>query len=113
MRTALSALIAALLLVPSAGSTTMSTAVLRVVRTSPFTVHGWRFHPTERVVVTVIAKGTTRARTTTAGAAGAFTVMFAALKLNDCDPYAVHAVGNEGSRATFKPVQPQCGADPG
>ena len=108
MRVALGTVFLLLVLAPAAGSTTASTASLRVVDTSPFTVHGWRFQPNERVLVTVAAKET-RSRTISAGPSGTFTVRFVSLRLGECDLYRVRAVGDEGSQAVLKPAPPQCG----
>jgi hypothetical protein len=94
----------------TASGTTTSPAVL-VTSKAPLTVRGLHFRPGERVTVTLLMRGPrTAVRRTAATATGGFRATFATVSVGDCDSFAVRAVGNLGSRASYKPPRPVCGA---
>jgi hypothetical protein len=80
---------------------------LRLVDTSPVAFRGTGFKAHERVRVSVYA-GTRATRRATAGLRGGFTVRFAGLNPNPCAGFSAVAVGNEGSRASFKRPPGEC-----
>jgi hypothetical protein len=111
MRIALGVALAVVALAQPAESAMTRSASLRVVDMSPFTVHGWRFQPGERVVVSVSGTAAKRSATVTATSAGTFTRRFPALRLGECDIYRVRAVGSKGSKAFLTPPPPSCGTE--
>jgi hypothetical protein len=68
---------------------------------SPVAFRGTGFKPHERVRVSVYAGGRA-AKRVEAGARGGFVVRFASLDPNACSGFFASAVGNNGSRASFK-----------
>jgi hypothetical protein len=82
---------------------------LRLVDTSPVAFRGTGFEAHERVRISVYA-GTRATRRVTAGLRGAFTVRFAGLDPSACAGFSALAVGNEGSRASFKRPPGMCPA---
>jgi hypothetical protein len=84
--------------------------LLRVPNTAPFSVQGTGFVPSERVTVSVLS----HVKTTIVRAKGAFLVHFWSLKVSDCQVFVVRAVGNRGTRATFrrKLNTEECGPPP-
>jgi hypothetical protein len=76
-----------------------------LVDVSPLVVGGARFQPREHVRVTYSSK-TSRSKTVIATAAGRFRASFATT-LGACEPYAITAVGDRGSRAIMK-FMPEC-----
>ena len=81
--------------------------VLRLVDTSPVTFRGAGFEADEHV--RVLFTGTTRAvRRVVASAQGRFVVRFAGADANACTGFSATAVGDRGSRATFKRAPGQC-----
>ena len=101
------ALAATVATLASARATTRPT--LRLVDASPVAFRGTGFKAHERVRVSVYA-GTRATRRTTAGLRGRFTVRFAGLDPNACAGFSAVAVGNEGSRASFKRAPGMCPA---
>lgn len=88
---------------------TGSRPALRLVDTSPVTFLGAGFKPGERVRVTFV--GTTRdTRQTVASARGAFVIRLPGVDGTACTGFSATAVGNHGSRATFKRAPGQCPA---
>jgi hypothetical protein len=80
---------------------------LRLADTSPLTFRGVGFEAGEHVRVTFL--GTTRAvHRVVATALGRFVVRFAGVDANACAGFSVIAVGDDGSRATFKRAPGQC-----
>jgi hypothetical protein len=71
---------------------------LRVPDTAPFSVRGTGFVPSERVTVSVLS----HAKTAVVLANGTFLVHFWSLRVGDCQVYIVRAVGNRGTKATFR-----------
>ena len=82
------------------------TARVRVLDTTPFTVHGTGFVARERVTVSVLVN-TRRAHMVSANSAGTFKTTFPALKLESCVGYEVQARGSRGSSAIWN-VIPEC-----
>ena len=81
--------------------------VLRLVDASPVTFRGTGFEADEHVRVAFV--GTTRAvRRIVASAQGRFVVRFAGADANACSGFSAIAVGDRGSRATFKRAPGQC-----
>jgi len=81
--------------------------VLRLVDTSPVTFRGAGFEADEHVRVVFI--GRTRAvRRVVASAQGRFVVRFAGVDADACTGFSATAVGDRGSRATFKRAPGQC-----
>ena len=76
---------------------------------SPVAFRGVGFKPGERVRVSVYA-GERATKRLTAGARGGFVVRFAGLDPNACTGFSAVAVGNEGSRASFKRAPGVCPA---
>jgi hypothetical protein len=86
---------------PSTTSAARSTPVLHLLAGYPVAVRGTGFKARERVVVT--ARGGKRlVRRTTASSRGAFTMSLPGVDTGACNGFSVTAVGNHGSRATFK-----------
>jgi hypothetical protein len=104
MRLALALILFALIASTAVAAT--SRARLAVTATSPMSVQGTGFRPTERVTVTVMAKDTGR-KTVTANAQGRFTVRFPGVSIQRCEGYVIRAKGTRGSLAVFK-VMPAC-----
>ena len=102
----LAAIAAAGTLCTGAGSTT-SRAVLRLVDTSPVTLRGAGFKAHEHVKVTLVAR-TSAVRRTVATAGGILFVRFAGANPNECTGFSAIAVGNLGSRATYKRAPGMC-----
>ena len=104
----LAAALAAVALAAGASSGAAGPA-LRLADGAPATVVGYRFHPSERVTVTL----TTRARhvrTVAASSTGGFRVTFTKVALTSaCSGWTVTARGDAGSRAAIvgKPL-PDC-----
>jgi hypothetical protein len=76
---------------------------------SPVAFRGTGFKPGERVRISVYA-GERATKRTAAGARGRFVVRFAGLDPNACSGFSALAVGNEGSRASFKRAPGMCPA---
>ncbi|MGB2951906.1 MAG: hypothetical protein WBB74_00780 [Gaiellaceae bacterium] len=84
-----------------------SRPALRLVDSSPLIVRGTGFKVRERVRV-VFEGGTRVTRTTIADARGRFVVRLRGVDANACAGFSIRAVGNRGSRATFKRAPGQC-----
>ena len=82
---------------------------LRLIDTDPvaFRGIGFKAHEQVRVVVYAGERATERA---TAGLRGGFVVRFAGLDPSACAGFSASAVGNKGSRASFKRAPGQCPA---
>jgi len=90
---------------PSAAG--VSRPVLRLVDSSPVTFRGAGFVPNEHVRVVLVEK--TRAyRSVVASAEGRFVVRFPGADANDCMGFSAIAVGDRGSRATYKRAPGEC-----
>jgi hypothetical protein len=98
-----------LVLAAVAGGASSTLARLRLMDTSPVTFRGTGFKPHERVRV-VVAAGARAVKWTTAGLGGGFILHFSGLNPNACTAFGALAVGNEGSRATFKRAPGVCAA---
>jgi hypothetical protein len=79
-----------------------STAKLRVVSLSPFTVRGEQFNPRESVLVTLRSGRQWAERHARASSGGSFVVAFRAVIVRRCAGFAVHAVGSLGSVAVLQ-----------
>ena len=82
---------------------------LRLVDAGPVVLRGTGFKAREHVRVAVYAQ-TRAAKRVTANLHGTFTVRFAGLDPNACAGFSATAVGDEGSRASFKRPPGQCPA---
>jgi hypothetical protein len=87
--------------------TQASQARLRLVDTDPVTLRATGFKPSEHVRITAFMKES-RIRRAVAGAAGGFTMRFPELNSNACTGFSVTAVGDRGSRATYKRAPGMC-----
>jgi len=94
---------AAVLLFPAVSRPAADRPTLRLMESAPFVLRGMHFQPGEHVTVTVAGK-TLHRKSTTAGAAGSFTVTFAGVSGDDCRIYGFHAIGDRGSSASFRMV---------
>jgi hypothetical protein len=101
---ALAASVAAL---ASARATTRPT--LRLMDARPVVFRGLGFKAHESVRVSVYA-GERVTKRVTSGARGGFVVRFSNLDPNSCTGFGAVAVGNEGSRASFKRAPGMCPA---
>lgn len=82
---------------------------LRLMDAEPVAFHGAGFKARERVRVVVVA-GTRAAKSVTASAGGSFVVRFTGVGASSCAGFTATAIGNDGSRATFKRAPGQCPA---
>ena len=82
---------------------------LRLLDADPVAIRGTGFKAHERVRVTVYA-GELAAKRVVAGSRGRFVVRFPALDPNACSGFWASAVGNQGSRASFKRSPGMCPA---
>jgi hypothetical protein len=103
----------AALAVGGTGSAATPAPSIRVVARAPLIVAGTNFKPGEIVTVTVVAQRSAaplhrRATSRT----GSFRLRFPAVAIGECDAYGIRAVGNKGSRATYKPPRFMCGTEP-
>jgi hypothetical protein len=96
---AVAALAASVVTLAAARGTTRPT--LRLMDASPVAFRGFGFKAHERVRVSVYA-GARATKRVTAGARGRFVVRFPTLDPNACVGFSASAIGNEGSRASFK-----------
>jgi hypothetical protein len=83
------------------------TPSLHIIESSRLTVRGTGFKAREHVTVSVVARSTARRRVV-ASPSGRFTVAFSGVSPNDCAGFSISAVGNRGSRASFKRAPGQC-----
>lgn len=81
--------------------------VLRLVDTSPVTFRGAGFAANEHVRV-VLAEKSRTVRRVVASAEGRFLVRFPGADANECMGFSAIAVGDRGSRATYKRAPGQC-----
>jgi hypothetical protein len=89
----------------SAGAT--ARPALRLVDASPLALRGTGFKAREHVRVSVYA-GERASKRTTASLRGRFTVRFAGLDPSVCAGFSASAVGDKGSRASFKRAPGMC-----
>lgn len=102
MRLITTFLVAATLLGAGARASALTLPKPRLaVETNPVIVLGRNFRAGERVRVTLTVLET-HVHTVTASAAGAFSVRFRGVTIGGCSSYIATAVGNRGSRASFK-----------
>ena len=85
------------------------TAALRLVEAQGVTFRGTGFRSGERVRVDVIAQRRWSA-TVVADSKGVFTVTFPRAHDNACAEFGATAIGNRGSRASFKRAPGECPA---
>jgi hypothetical protein len=107
-------LVLAALALASSGSDAVATGgksrpLLRVLETSPLVIRGVAFKPHEHVRAVVFANSRV-VRLATASGAGTFTLRFLSVDANACAGFTVTAIGDHGSRATFKRPPGQCAA---
>jgi hypothetical protein len=108
LATSLVALFLALTLLGAAAAGSRPT--VRVADAGVLTLRGAGFRPGEHVRVSVVAGTARAAKRVTASAAGAFRVRFPRLSENACAAFGVTAVGDRGSRASFKRSPGMCPA---
>jgi hypothetical protein len=85
--------------------------MLRVSDDSPAAFRGAGFRANEHVkVVAAVIGGGRVVQRVTAGASGRFAVRFRGMNANSCRGFVITAVGDRGSRATFKRAPGQCPA---
>jgi hypothetical protein len=99
--------IAALAVTALASARAATRPALRLMDASPVAFRGVGFKARERVRVSVYA-GERATKRLTAGARGGFVARFAGLDPNSCTGFSAVAVGNEGSRASFKRSPGMC-----
>jgi hypothetical protein len=83
-------------------------AKLQLTDRGPLTLKGIRFLSRERVRVTVTMDGHPYVRWVRASRPGTFAVRFGDVHVDRCSGFIARAVGNGGSRASFKLPQPLC-----
>ena len=105
MRAAAAAVLVLLLALP-AGAAQPRRATLKLDELAPLIVEGRSFGARERVVLTATAPSAQRMLGIVARRNGSFTARFA-LRLDQCTPLTVRAVGSRGSRAILQ-VEPGC-----
>jgi hypothetical protein len=93
-------------LLPVAAGASTTAAHVSVSALTPVTVRGTSFRPSERVRLTVSAKGS-HTKTVIANARGNFKATFTGFSIGRCDAYLVRAKGSRGSSA-FLRVIPEC-----
>jgi hypothetical protein len=98
---------AAALAVSVASARAVARPALRLMDASPVAFRGTGFKPHERVRVSVYAGGRA-AKRVEAGVRGGFVVRFSSLDPNACSGFSALAIGNEGSRASFKRAPGMC-----
>jgi hypothetical protein len=101
-------LVAAAVVVGSAGAT--SRATLRVADAGPVVLRGAGFHAGEHVRVSVVAGMQRASKRVTTRPAGRFTVRFASLSADACAAFGASAIGDKGSRAFYKRAPGMCPA---
>ena len=110
MRLVVSSLLVAAVLGTATGLAAHGASV-KVVRAAPLTIRGKGFHSNERVVLTAAVNGR-HVRVVHASPSGGFRVVFRRVRLERCAPFAVTAIGDQGSRAAARyalecPVAPR------
>ena len=108
-RVALLAAAAVLAVATLASARAATRPALRLMDASPVAFRGVGFKPHERVRVSVYA-GERATKRAVAGVRGRFVVRFSNLDPNACSGFSAIAVGNEGSRASFKRSPGMCPA---
>jgi hypothetical protein len=91
----------------TAGDATTTHPRLRLLDTASVSFHGIGFQSRERVRVAAYIRERTVKRVVV-GPRGGFVVRFADLQADRCAAFSAVAVGNQGSRATFKRPLPEC-----
>lgn len=94
---------AALIAAPAASAAPPKLSIERL----PFTVHGFRFAPNERVKVTVITNAR-RSVTVKTGSNGRFTLVLRDVLLPRCGTFSVRATGARGDTAFYKSPRVRC-----
>jgi hypothetical protein len=74
---------------------------------SPLVLRGGGFRPKERVVV-IVAAHRRVSRRTVASRRGTFELVFPGVDSSNCSGFSATAVGNRGSRASYKRAPGQC-----
>jgi len=92
----------------TAGATVRPT--LRLADSDPVMFRGAGFVPGEHVRVFVVAGREHAAKRLTARPTGRFTVRFTSLDPNACAAFGATAIGDKGSRATYKRAPGMCPA---
>lgn len=87
-----------------------SRPVLRLADDEPLMFSGSGFRASEHVKVVAIA-GERAARSVTAGSSGRFSVRFRGMDADACRGLTAIAIGDRGSRATYKRAPGQCPTD--
>jgi hypothetical protein len=100
--------VAAAVAVGSGGAS--SHATLRLADSGPVVLRGAGFAAGEHVRVSVVAGAEHATKRMTARPAGRFTVRFASLSANACAAFGATAIGDKGSRATYKRAPGMCPA---
>jgi hypothetical protein len=101
-KTAITALLAALIVAPGAGTATQK-PTLRLVSVEPLMIMGVRFDPAATVNVRVWTTGKTWTRQTEVGPRGRFTLRIPAATSRRCGAWlAVLATASDGTRAGLK-----------
>ncbi len=80
---------------------------LRLADASPLALRGNGFRPKEHVVVIVSARRRV-SRRTVASRGGTFELVFPGVDASNCSGFSATAVGNRGSRASYKRAPGQC-----
>ena len=80
---------------------------LRPVDLDPLTLRATNFRANERVKLLFSAPRVSSSRVVRAGPRGGFRVVYR-VAIGRCDPVVVQAIGNRGSRATFRHDVPEC-----
>jgi hypothetical protein len=81
---------------------------LQLIDRQPLTLKGSRFRARERVRVTVTLNDHAYVRWTRASRPGTFAVRFGDVHVDRCSGFIARAIGNGGSRASYKLPQPLC-----
>ena len=81
--------------------------VLRLAEPAPLTLNGAGFRANEHVRVVAIA-GKRATQSATAGVRGRFAVRFRGMAADTCRGLTATAIGDKGSRATYKRAPGEC-----
>jgi hypothetical protein len=93
----------------SAGSGARSApARLRLVDTDPVTLRATGFKAHEHARLSISADKVSVRRSATAGSGGGFTMRLPGVDANACTGFSVTAIGDRGSRATYKRAPGMC-----
>ena len=92
---------------PAAAPMTVRPA-LSVATPGVVTIAGTRFKPNERVTLRLSGLGQPRVKIVVTSAGGRLSARFLQ-DVPDCTPFTVSAIGNRGSRVSFREIPPPCG----